>query len=105
MELYFKDLISEDTSLERLVDDLMRIVQGADEFVQAAGGDLPPERQEEITSRLRRLQEACGRLRQRMMASARAADRAVRHYPYSSIGFAFGAGLLAGSVLGRTRSD
>jgi len=31
MELYYKDLISEDASLEKLVDDLMLVVQGAND--------------------------------------------------------------------------
>lgn len=103
MELYFKHLISTDASLEQLVDDLMRVVQGADEFVQAAGEHLAPEQKEEITNRLQRLREACSRLRRRMVASAMKADETVRLYPYSAVGFAFGAGLLAGALLTRGR--
>lgn len=103
MELYFKNLISTDASLEQLVDDLMRVVQGADEFVQAAGEHLPPEQKEEITHRLQRLRDACSRLRHRMVASAVKADEAVRLYPYSAVGFAFGVGLLGGVLLARKR--
>jgi len=46
-ELYYKDLISEDASLEKLVDDLMLLVQGANELAEAAGAKLGPAEQEE----------------------------------------------------------
>jgi ElaB/YqjD/DUF883 family membrane-anchored ribosome-binding protein len=103
VELYYKDLISKDASLEQLVDDLMLVVQGADEFVQAAGVNLPAAKKEEITTRLQRLKESCGRIKQRMVTGALAADRVVHDYPYSSMGFAFGAGLVAGVLLTRKR--
>ena len=103
MELYYKDLISEEASLEKLVDDLMRVVQGAEEFAQAAGAHLPSHRKEEITTRLARLKERCARVKQHTVATARAADKVLRQYPYSSIGFAFALGLLAGAILHRRR--
>jgi ElaB/YqjD/DUF883 family membrane-anchored ribosome-binding protein len=99
MELYFKDLISEDASLEKLVDDLMRVVQGADEFVQAAGATLDKVPKEEITTRLQRLKESCRRVKESAKASALAADKLAHQYPYSTAGFAFAAGLLAGAIL------
>jgi ElaB/YqjD/DUF883 family membrane-anchored ribosome-binding protein len=105
VELYYKDLISEGASLEQLVEDLMLVVQGADEFVQAAGANLPPETKEEITTRLQRLKESSSRIRQRLVTGAVAADRAIHEYPYSSIGFAFGAGLVAGALLTRNRGS
>ena len=37
MELYYRDLISKDASLEKLVDNLMLVVQGAEEFAEATG--------------------------------------------------------------------
>ena len=51
MEVYYKDFISEETSLEKLVDDLARVVQGADELAQASGVHLPEEKRREITTR------------------------------------------------------
>ena len=103
MELYYKNLISEDTSLERLVDDLMRVVQGADDFIQVAGENLEPARKAEIASRLARLKEACHRVKQRAVAGAVAADKTLRQYPYSSIGFAFAIGLVAGTAMAHRR--
>jgi ElaB/YqjD/DUF883 family membrane-anchored ribosome-binding protein len=103
MELYYKDLISEDASLEKLVDDLMLVVQGAEEFAEAAGAHLPAHRKEEITTRLARLKEHCRRVKQQTVATALAADKVLRQYPYSSVGFAFAVGLLAGALLHRRR--
>ena len=99
MELYYKDLISKDASLEKLVDDLMLLVQGANEFAEAAGAGLPAQPKEEVTSQLRQLKESCRRLQQHALDRAKATDKFVRKYPYSSLGIAFGLGLLAGALI------
>jgi len=101
MELYYKDLISEDASLEKLVDDLMLIVQGADEFVRASGAGLEITDKEEITSRLQRLKDSCQRVQKQAVASALAVDKVLHEYPYSALGFAFAFGLLAGKLFRR----
>ena len=101
MELYYKDLISEDASLEQLVDELMLLVQGVDEFAQAAGAPLAEERKEEIRTRLERLKESCRRIKGQAVAGARATDRILREHPYSSLSCAFGLGLLVGVLLRR----
>src|SRR5689334_13793016 len=103
MELYYKDLISEDASLEKLVDDLMMVVQGADEFVQAAGAALGGEQKQEITTRLQKLKESCRRIQGQAVDSALAMDKLLHQYPYSSVGFAFALGLLAGGYIKRRR--
>jgi len=103
MELYYKDLISEDASLEKLVDDLMRVVQGVEELAQAAGANPDDFRPEEITSRLARLKENCHRVKERTVATARSADKMVRDHPYAALGWVFAFGLLAGAVLSRRR--
>lgn len=103
MELYYKDLISKEASLEKLVDDLMLVVQGADEFAQVAGAELGEFEKDEITSRLQRLKEGCRRLQQQAIAGAHTADKVLRRYPYSTAGLAFAFGLLAGAWLGRKR--
>ena len=103
MELYYKDLISEEASLEKLVDDLMMVVQGADELVQAAGSVLGGEQKQEITTRLQRLKESCRLIERQAMDSARAIDKVMRQYPYFSLGFAFALGLVAGGFIKRRR--
>jgi len=102
MELYYKDLISEDASLEKLVDDLMLVVQGASEFAQAAGAGLPEDKREEIRTRLERLKDGCRRAKKQAVESALAADKVLHQYPYTAAGFAFAFGLLVG-VLTRKR--
>jgi ElaB/YqjD/DUF883 family membrane-anchored ribosome-binding protein len=102
MELYYKNLISEEASLERLVDDLMLVVQGADEFTQTSGLLSGPKK-EEIRSHLEQLKEHCLELKHRALATAHATDKALRHHPYSSFGFAFALGFIAAWLLKRQR--
>jgi ElaB/YqjD/DUF883 family membrane-anchored ribosome-binding protein len=99
MEVYYRDLISEDASLEKLVDDLTLVVQGADELAEAAIANLQGKPQEEIAGRLARLKQNCLRVKDQAVAGAVAADKVLRRYPYSSIGFAFGVGLLVGMLV------
>jgi ElaB/YqjD/DUF883 family membrane-anchored ribosome-binding protein len=103
MELYYKDLISEDASLERLVDDLMLVVQGANEFAEAAGANLTQIKREEIHTRLQTLKESCRRIKEQAVASAVATDKVLREHPYSSLGIAFACGLLTGTLVTRKR--
>ena len=105
MELYYKDLISEETSLEKLVDDLMLVVQGADALAEAAGAMLPEAPKQELTTRLQRLKESCRRAKEQAKQSALAAGKVVRQYPYSAIGFSFAAGLLIGVLVTRCRNS
>jgi ElaB/YqjD/DUF883 family membrane-anchored ribosome-binding protein len=88
MEVYFKDLISKEASLDKLVDDLMLVVQGAEEIADAAAASLPPEKHEELKTRLQRLKEACRIIKQQTISTAVAADKVLHRYPYSSIGLA-----------------
>jgi ElaB/YqjD/DUF883 family membrane-anchored ribosome-binding protein len=81
----------------------MRVVQGADEFAQAAGANLGELDKEELASRLERLKIGCQRLRQHAVDGALAADKLMRRYPYSTAGLAFALGLLAARCLDRKR--
>ena len=101
MELYYKDLISEEASLEKLVDDLLLVVQGAEEFAQSA--NVEPEQRAVIAGRLAQLKERCGRLKEQAKATALAADKVLRRYPYSSVGFAFAIGVAAGALMCRRK--
>lgn len=103
MELYYKDLISQETSLEKLVDDLMLVVQGAEEVAQAAGSGLQEKHKLDITARLQQLKDGCRRIQQHAISSALAADKVMHQYPYSSAGFAFALGVLAGALWAKKR--
>jgi ElaB/YqjD/DUF883 family membrane-anchored ribosome-binding protein len=101
MELYYKDLISEEASLEKLVDDLLLVVQGVEEFAQTAGVEVG--QRAEITGRLAHLKDRCRRLKQQAADTARATDKVLRKYPYSAVGFAFAIGIVAGAFMGRRK--
>jgi ElaB/YqjD/DUF883 family membrane-anchored ribosome-binding protein len=98
MEVYFKELISKDASLEKLVDDLERVVQGADDFAKTLGMNLTEPRSE-IARRLEQLRERCERIKQQVIAQAQATDRLVRKHPYSFVAGAVVLGVLVGSQL------
>lgn len=97
MEVYFKNLISEDGSLEKLVDDLEGVVQGADQFAATVAPNLPEPSRAELTQRVTRLKNNYERVKQQASAGVRATDKVVRAYPYWTIG----AGLVAGFFIGR----
>jgi ElaB/YqjD/DUF883 family membrane-anchored ribosome-binding protein len=103
MEVYYKDLISEEATLDKLVDDLVLVVQGASELAEVAGSQLGPERHAEIRSKLHTIKEACARISDQAMAGARATDKLLRRYPYSSLGVAFGLGVLAAVLVQKGR--
>jgi ElaB/YqjD/DUF883 family membrane-anchored ribosome-binding protein len=94
MEVYFKELISKEASLEKLVDDLERVVQGADDFVTAIGAAADPHH--EVTRRVHRLKERCLRINSEILSKARATDKLVRARPYVFVGAAVLAGLFVG---------
>lgn len=105
MELYYKDLISEDASLEKLVDHLTLVVQGAEEVAAAAGAGLEESRKRELVSRLQQLKEACRRLQQQTAARARATDRVLRANPYLFAAAAFALGVAVGAGFSLFRRD
>jgi ElaB/YqjD/DUF883 family membrane-anchored ribosome-binding protein len=100
MEVYFKELISEDASLEKIVDDLERVVQGADQLAKSIGVNLEEYPQTEIAKRLRHLKENCQRLSEEIIFRAQETDRMVRKNPYSFIGAAVVLGMVVGTRLG-----
>lgn len=101
MEVYYKDLISKESSLEKMVDDLMMLVQGTDDGSQTSAPALTQEQKKEITERLHRIKEGCRWLQRQAVGGAVATDKVVREYPYSSLGIAFGAGVVAGALMVR----
>lgn len=101
MELYFKELISEEASLEKLVDDLERVVQGADDFAKAIGVDLPEHTRSDVARRLHRLKGSCQRINSEIISKARATDRLVRKKPYIFLGAAVLVGMIVGAAVGK----
>jgi ElaB/YqjD/DUF883 family membrane-anchored ribosome-binding protein len=101
MEVYFKDLISAESSLEKLVDDVALVVQGVDDFARAVGKNLPDQDRAQILNRLDRLKQSCARLKEQIIGGARATDQMVRSHPYRAMSMAFAIGCLVGVILPR----
>ena len=101
MEVYYKDLISDSEVVEKLVDDLALLVQGAEALAKADGVELTGNGEEELSHRLELLKAGYRRIHEQTLAGARATDRFVRDHPYSTIGCAFAVGLLAGYLVNR----
>jgi len=101
MEVYFKELISKDASLDKLVDDLERVVQGADDFAKSLGDKLAER--PEIAQRVNQLKERCHRINEELIEGAHATDRFVRKNPYAFIGGAVLLGFVAGFRLWRSK--
>jgi ElaB/YqjD/DUF883 family membrane-anchored ribosome-binding protein len=97
MEVYFKELISEEASLEKLIDDLERVVQGADDFAKSIGVNLAEQPRTEMARRLYRMKETCQRINLQIIAHAQATDRMVRKNPYAFVGAALLLGIVAGA--------
>jgi ElaB/YqjD/DUF883 family membrane-anchored ribosome-binding protein len=105
MEVYFRDLISEEKSLDKLVDDLALVVQGVDDFARAVGANLSPQSREELAGRLDRLKEKCRCLKEQAIAGARATDKLLREHPYWSLAAVFSLGLVLGATFCRRRAE
>ena len=101
METYFKNMTAEEGTKRRLVQDLVTLVNDAEDLVKATGGDLAEKSKEEIMEALERVKASCRRLEEQAASGIRVADQYVRSHPYESLGIAVGLGLLAGVLLNR----
>ena len=93
-------------STEKLLEDLRAVVSDGEELLKAGADDLSTRgaaARERLMAALEVAKETRKKLEARAVASARAADRLVRDYPYQSLGVAFGIGLIFG-ILTRRRS-
>jgi ElaB/YqjD/DUF883 family membrane-anchored ribosome-binding protein len=103
MELYYKDLISEEATLEKLVDDLMYVVQGGKDISDSISTGIHGNKREEIIAKLQILKQGCSRLKEQAMLGAQATDRFLRRYPYSVVATAVAGGLVLGFLFARKR--
>jgi len=91
---------------DRLVNDLKNVVSDSEELLKELAGELS-ERGKQARARLmatlESAKETCGELKEKAKAGAEAADTAVREHPYTSIGVAFGIGLVIGVLVCRRR--
>ena len=103
MEVYFKNLSSDEVTTEKLVEDLRILVQDAEQIINATGANIAEASKKELLSALDRLKARTEQIRARAVAGARATDRIIRDNPYRSLGVVFGAGLLLGMLINRRR--
>jgi ElaB/YqjD/DUF883 family membrane-anchored ribosome-binding protein len=99
MEVYFKNLSSEEVTTEKLVEDLRTLVQDAEQLVKASGSNMAEASRQELLTALQRLKLRAEHMRQQAVAGARATDRLIRQNPYRSLGVVFGAGLVLGMII------
>ena len=76
--------------------------------LMAATADVAGEKVSEARKRLAAAlesgKELYGRMREKAVEGAKAADEAVHEHPYQAIGIAFGVGALVGYLISRRRS-
>ena len=101
MEVYFKNLTSEESPTEKLVEDVMMLVNETENLVKTHEATLGENAKAEITTALERVKNRCLSLRSQTLAGARQTDRLVRDHPYAAIGAVFGVGLLLGFLVAR----
>jgi len=91
-------------STEKLLQDLRAVVHDGEELLKAGARDLSERgvaARERLAAALEVAKETRLKLQEQAMNGARATDRAIREYPYQSIGIAFGVGLLLGILVNR----
>ena len=103
MEVYFKNLTSEEISTEKLVEDLTTLVEDAEQLVRATSANIGEASRQELMTALQRLKARAHQVRARALASARATDRLIRDNPYRSLSIVFGLGMVAGMIVNRRR--
>ena len=101
METYFSNMTVGDGTKEKLVQDLMTMINDAEELVKATSGQLADKSKAELIAALDRVKAGCRKLGNHAIAGARSADRVIREHPYQSMGVAFGIGLLIGVLVNR----
>jgi ElaB/YqjD/DUF883 family membrane-anchored ribosome-binding protein len=68
------------------------------------GGEKVSEARHRLAAALERGKEVYGRVREKAIAGAKAADEAVHEHPYQAIAIGVGVGALIGYLLGRRSS-
>jgi ElaB/YqjD/DUF883 family membrane-anchored ribosome-binding protein len=101
MEVYFKNLTAEGIATDRLVEDLVNLVEETEHLLRETGVALAEGSREQLFSNLQKVKACSTKLREQAKAGARATDRIIRQHPYSSLGLVFLTGLGIGFLAGR----
>ena len=91
---------------DRLVTDLRAVVRDAQELLKAGAGDLSEKGKEarvRLEEALQRARSTCENFENRASDAAHAAEGAIREHPFTSVGIAFGVGVVLGVILNNRR--
>src|SRR5689334_16582261 len=103
MEVFFKNLTSDEVSTEKLVEDLANLVHDAEKLVNATTANITEASRQELMTSLERVKVRAEQVKKQAVAGARATDRMIRNNPYRSLALVFGVGMLAGMIVNRRR--
>ncbi|MDB6111001.1 MAG: hypothetical protein JWR69_2751, partial [Pedosphaera sp.] len=67
----------------------------------ATGGKLAEKSKQKFLTAVERMKETCHDIKERAATGAEATNQTVQHYPYSTVGIAFGLGLVIGILARR----
>ncbi|HUR47150.1 MAG TPA: hypothetical protein VMZ27_14820 [Candidatus Saccharimonadales bacterium] len=101
MEVFFKNLSAEGIETDRLVGDLVALVEETETFLRSPESALAHESREQLLTKLERVKACSGKIREQAAAGARATDRVIRNHPYTSLGLVLLAGIVGGFLVGR----
>ncbi len=91
---------------DRLVHDLKNLVIDSEDLLKELAGELSEKGKQaraRLAATLEAAKETCGDLKEKAKAGAEAVDETVREHPYTSIGVAFGVGLIIGVLVSRRK--
>lgn len=97
-------------AVDKLVSDLRSVVRDGQEVLKAGAGDLSDKGREarsRLEEALQRARQTCEHFEARAgdaaRDAARAAEETIRDHPLTSLGFAFGIGVLLGALINNRR--
>ncbi len=85
-------------------NDMGTLAEDARDVIAATAdvaGENVAEARNRLAAALERVEEICGRVREKAVQGAKATDEAVREHPYQAIGIAVGVGALIGYLAAR----
>ncbi|MBL9138728.1 MAG: DUF883 family protein [Verrucomicrobiales bacterium] len=89
---------------DRLLADLRAVVRDGQDLLKAGAGDLSEKGKEaraRLEEALQRARVTCEQAESKAGEAAHAAESAIREHPFTSVGVAFGIGVLLGALIQR----
>jgi len=105
MEVYFGNLTTDRSDLDKLAEEMETLVQNAEELVLTSGAKLAAPERKRLAELLAQLKSSAARYKLQAVDGFKVTDKVVREYPYQSAGVALVVGLLVGVLVGRAGRD